>query len=72
MKAYTIKKNAHGERFVFLTNGDVFPADIAGSIVGLADIKCKCRICNKEFPLRELYGGGQWCEECQSASVDED
>jgi len=75
MKAYTIKKNTRGERFVHLIDGNVIPADIAGSVVGkdswLADIKCKCRDCGKEFPLRELHGGGQWCEECQCASVED-
>ena len=71
---YTIKRNARGERFVHLADGSVIPADIAGLCVGkdawMAEIRCKCRECGKEFPLRELHGGGQWCEECQTADMD--
>ena len=74
MKNFTIVKNSAGERAVKLDNGSVIPADIAGLCAGpdkwLSEIKCKCRDCKQEFPLSELQGGGQWCEECQTAGIE--
>lgn len=74
MKTYKIMRDAHGGRFVKLSSGQVIPADIAGLAAGkdawLSEIRCKCRDCGEVFPLRELNGGGQWCDECQLADVD--
>ncbi len=71
---YQIVKDAFGNRAVIFGNKTV-PADIAGLCVGkdawLSEIKCKCRECRQEFPLKELHGGGQWCEACQEASIEE-
>ena len=73
--AFTILKDSNGNRAVKLASGNIIPADIAGLCVGpdawLADIKCKCRDCKQTFPLRDLNGGGQWCEECQNASIQD-
>lgn len=75
MEAFTIIKNSNGERAVKLASGQVIPADIAGLCAGkdkwLSEIKCKCRDCGEKFPLRELQGGGQWCEPCQTAGIEE-
>jgi hypothetical protein len=75
MKTFTIVRNSAGERAVKLADGSVIPADIAGLCVGsdqwLSEIKCKCRDCKQEFPLSELQGGGQWCEPCQTAGIEE-
>jgi hypothetical protein len=64
------------ERGVVLEDGSYIPADIAGLCVGrdlwLSQIECKCRDCGELFPLSQLAGGGQWCEECQNASIEED
>ena len=74
-QAYTIVRNQGGRRFVKLTNGDTIPASIAALSVGvdlwMSQIKCKCRDCKGLFTLRELNGGGQWCEECQAAAVED-
>jgi len=72
---YKIVKNESGERAVkIIRSGQLIPADIAGLCVGkdfwLSQIKCKCRDCKQEFTLRELQGGGQWCEECQTAGIE--
>jgi hypothetical protein len=62
------------QRFVKLPDGTRIPADIAGLASGkdkwLSEIKCRCRDCGELFPLRELQGGGQWCEPCQEKEVD--
>lgn len=72
---YTILRNPKGERAVKLADGTVIPADIAGLCAGdgawISQIKCKCRDCKQDFTLRELQGGGQWCEECQTKSIEE-
>lgn len=67
-------KMADGTRIVQITaTGAKIPADIAGLCTGkdrwLSEIVCKCRDCKQPFPLRQLQGGGQWCEECQAASI---
>lgn len=71
--AYKIMRDAEGNRAVKIGNR-VIPADIAGLCTGkdawIAQIECKCRDCKRSFPLRLLQGGGQWCEECQTASID--
>lgn len=71
---YSIRRNATGDRFIHLASGQVIPADIAGLAAGrdkwLSEIKCKCRDCGELLPLRELNGGGQWCEPCQTAELD--
>lgn len=71
--AYRIMRSVTGERAVVFGTKTV-PADIAGLATGkdawLANIECKCRDCKRSFPLRLLQGGGQWCEECQAASID--
>lgn len=74
MKNYTIVKSAIGKRAVKLNDGTVIPADIAGLCVGkdlwLSQIVCNCRECKQPFPLKHLQGGGQWCEECQTANIE--
>lgn len=71
---YSIKRLASGERIVCLSSGQQIHADIAGLCAGpdrwLSEIRCKCRECRQEFPLRELNSGGQWCEACQTADID--
>lgn len=71
---YTILKDSTGARAVKF-GSQIIPADIAGLCGGkdkwLSEIKCKCRDCKQEFPLSELHGGGQWCEPCQEASIEE-
>jgi hypothetical protein len=73
LKNYKIKRNDSGDRFVCLSDGSVIPADIASLAAGpdrwLSEISCKCRDCGVLFPLRELHGGGQWCEDCQTAGI---
>jgi len=73
-KTYTIVRNPEGERGVKLSNGKVIPCDIAALCTGkdawLAAIEVKCRDCNQLFPLRALQGNGQWCDECQSKSIE--
>jgi len=73
-KPYKIRRNDAGERFV-LIGSELIPADIAGLCAGkdfwISQIKCKCRRCGELFPLRELAGGGQWCEPCQTADMEE-
>lgn len=53
----------------------VVPADICGIAAGkdawLSRIECKCIDCGKTYPLRDLNGGGRWCEPCQNASIEE-
>jgi hypothetical protein len=77
MTTHTFKiiKNIHGERAVKLQSGQIIPADIAGLATGrdkwLSEIRCKCRDCGELFPLSMLHGGGQWCEECQCAGVED-
>jgi len=75
MKAYKIFKNQTGDRFIKFENGTSIPADIAKLCVGadkwLSEIKAKCRDCGELFPFRDLNGGGQWCEPCQYADIDE-
>lgn len=75
MKAYSIVKNSSGERAIKLANGNIIPADIAGLVVGkdkwMSEIQCKCRDCGEAFPLKELQGGGQWCEDCQTAGIED-
>jgi Zn finger protein HypA/HybF involved in hydrogenase expression len=74
LQSYKIKRDASGARFVFLASGSIIPADLASIAAGpdrwLSEIKCKCRDCGELFPLRELNGGGQWCEECQTAGIE--
>lgn len=74
MKQYKILKNEHGDRFVQV-GGQIIPADIAGLAVGkdkwLSQIKCKCRDCGELFTLSQLRGNGQWCEECQTAGIED-
>lgn len=73
-QAYSIKKSQSGDRFVFLADGGIIPADIAGLAHGpdkwLSEIRCKCRDCGGLFPLSELNGNGQWCEPCQTADIE--
>ncbi len=73
-QAYTIKQDKSGSRFVVLSNGNVIPADIAALTAGadkwLSEIECKCRDCGAQFPLRELVGAGQWCEDCAGAEIE--
>lgn len=73
--AYKIQRNVSGDRFVLLSNNQMIPADICGVCVGadkwLSEIECKCRECKEKFPLSELHGGGQWCEECQTVGIDD-
>lgn len=74
-QTYSIKRTATGDRFVHLASGQLIPADIASLADGgdrwLSDITCKCRDCGDRFPLRELHGMGQWCEDCQTSDVDD-
>lgn len=71
---YSIRRAADGERFV-LIGRQLIPADIAGLCTGpdlwISQIECKCRGCGEKFPLRKLAGGGQWCEPCQTADMEE-
>jgi hypothetical protein len=73
-QSYKVMKSLGGDRIIVLASGAQIPADVAGLAVGqdswLAAIECKCRDCGALFPLRELNGGGQWCEECQLAGVE--
>ena len=73
-QSYTIKKDNSGARYVCLSSGKLIPADIASLAAGrdswLSEIQCKCRECGERFPLRELNGGGQWCDDCQCADID--
>jgi Zn finger protein HypA/HybF involved in hydrogenase expression len=75
MKHYTIVKNATGDRFVKLASGTLVPADIAalgaGKDAWMRDIPCKCRDCKQPFPLSQLQGNGQWCEECATADIND-
>ncbi len=74
---YKVINAPSGERVVCYGENlqNEIPADIAGLCRGrdkwLSEIKCACRDCKKEFPLSELHGGGQWCEECQTAGMEE-
>jgi len=74
IQAYKIIRSETGARFVRLANGSVIPAGIAGLAAGpdkwLSEIKCKCRDCGELFALRDLNGGGQWCEPCQVAGME--
>jgi hypothetical protein len=74
LQTYSIKRNASGDRFVCLASGQSIPADVASLATGgdrwLSEITCKCRDCGERFPLRELNGGGQWCDDCQCADLD--
>jgi hypothetical protein len=74
-QSYTVKKLPNGERIICLADGTQIHADIAGLAAGtdkwLSEIVCKCRDCKQPFPLRELNGGGQWCETCQTADIEE-
>ena len=73
MTSYKIMRAANGDRAVKV-GSQMIPADIAGLCAGpdrwLSEIRCKCRTCKGEFPLRELHGGGQWCEQCQTAGME--
>ena len=73
MKTFKIMRAANGDRAVKV-GSQMIPADIAGLCAGpdrwLAEIKCACRICKQDFTLRELHGGGQWCEHCQTAGME--
>jgi hypothetical protein len=75
LPAYQIVKNSSGERAIkFGPNfRNIVTADIAGLCTGkdkwLSEIKCKCRDCKQEYPLSQLQGGGQWCQDCQDASI---
>lgn len=73
-KNYKVVRIASGERFIKMDSGVVIPADIAGLAVGkdkwMSEVRCRCRDCNEFFPLSQLHGGGQWCEECQTADIE--
>jgi hypothetical protein len=73
---FKILKNIDGQRFLkIVKTGQIIPADIAGLGAGkdywMSQVQCKCRDCKQSFPLRELNGGGQWCEECQAAGIED-
>lgn len=75
LPAFKIIKNDIGYRFVKLATGQTIPAEIAGLAAGkdrwLSEIVCKCRDCKQPFMLRDLQGGGQWCNECQTKGMEE-
>jgi hypothetical protein len=75
LQAHKIMRTADGSRVVKFADGSSIPADIAGLCAGpdkwISEITCKCRDCGEVFPLRELQGGGQWCEECQTAGIED-
>lgn len=70
---YMIVRDNTGERFVKTPDGLVIPADIAALFVDdndwMREIKCKCRDCGQLFPLKDLEGGGQWCEPCATKDI---
>ena len=74
-QAHKIMRTADGSRVVKFADGSSLPADIAGLCAGpdkwISEITCKCRDCGEVFPLRELQGGGQWCEDCQTAGIED-
>ena len=73
MTSYKIMRWPNGARAVVIGER-IVPADIAGLCAGpdrwISEISCPCRTCKQVFTLRELHGGGQWCEQCQTAGVE--
>lgn len=73
---YAISRLPSGERFVVIPGHTSIPAEIAALAAGvdawMSRIECLCRDCRQPFALRDLQGGGQWCNECATKDEADD
>jgi len=70
---YAISRSLEGERFVVIPGCTAIPAEIAALAAGadawMSRIECLCRDCRQPFALRDLQGGGQWCNDCATKDI---
>lgn len=71
--SYAISRLPCGSRFVLIPGYPPIPAKMAACCAGkdawMSGIECLCRDCRQPFPLRDLQGGGQWCNECATKDI---
>lgn len=67
-KNIQIKEDRYGHRYFVFNNETKIPAEIAGLAVGkdlwVSQILLECKECKETHTVKNMYHGGQFCEEC--------
>jgi len=67
-KNIQIKEDRYGHRYFVFNNGTKILAEIAGLAVGkdvwISQIQLECKECKKTHVVKNMYHGGQFCEDC--------
>ena len=67
-KNIQIKEDRYGHLYFMFNNKTKVFAEIAGLAVGndawVSHIQLECKECKEMYAVKQMYHGGQFCEEC--------